>query len=301
MWFLKDKKHLFVCVIFLFFFTQLRSQQFTQFSSYLLNSMGINSAYTGSNDATEFLANYRKQWITLPGSPQTVFLSGNGYFEKRKVGIGGVLLSDKIGGANSVNLTLNGSYRLPLGKFALQFGLNAGTLFYRQNLDDLKVVDSGDKVFSGESVTQVLPVLGTGVYLFSNDFYLGLSSPDLLETENINKKRHFYFSVGKVLSLNNNLKIKPAVLAKYVQSTRVQFDLSTTMIVRDVYGAGASLRTGAGFVIFGQVFPSENLAIALAYDKMTNGLLRSEAGTIELTAIYTISSKRAIIYNPRYF
>lgn len=301
MWCLKDKKRLFVSILVLIVCARLKGQQFTQFSSYLINSMGINAAYTGSKDATEFLANYRKQWITLPGSPQTISLNGNGFFKERNIGLGGALLSDKIGGTKTTNIAFNGSYRIKVGAYKLQFGLNAGSLFYKQQLNDLDIVDAGDKVLTGSELTVISPILGSGIYFFNDDLYLGLSSPDLLESSLINKKRHYYFSLGKVFNITSTLKIKPALLAKYVQSSMLQLDLSTTLIFKDYFGVGASLRTGAGFVVSGQVYPTDYLTIAMAYDKMTNGLFLSEIGTIELTALYTLFSNRAIIYNPRYF
>ena len=300
MWLLKDKRPVLLLGLLLLSYL-ISGQQFTQFSNYLLNSSGLNPAYVGSKDKVNIMASYRKQWIKLPGSPYTMLLSGDGYFEDKKIGIGGVLLQDNIGNTKATHCTVNGSYRIEMKDYKLQFGLSTGFSSYKEVLNDLEVVDQGDKVFSGGKEVNILPMVGLGAYLFKNDFYFGVSSPDLLESEIVNKRRHFYTSVGKVFELNKQLKIKPSLLAKYVQSSPLQLDVSTTLFFQDQFGVGASYRTGAGFVLFTQFLPTPNLAFALAYDKMTNGLRNAELGTFEITALYSLATHRSTIYSPRYF
>ena len=297
---LKDRRLLMVLCLSLFMNKGI-AQQFTQFSSYLLNSAGINAGYVGSNDGIEFLGSHRKQWINVPGSPQTSLFNVSGFAETLKMGLGGILLHDRIGQTNRTYLSVAASYRVKTNKGALQLGLNGGIVHYKQKLENLEIVDQLDEVFDAGTSIHMLPTLGTGAYYFTETFYVGISSPDFLESKVINKKPHFYGSIGKVFDVGDELHLKPSSLIKYSNGAPVQFDFSGTLFYKSRAAVGASLRTKAGFVVFGQVSLTKDLIAALAYDRMTNGLSVSEKGTYELTLSYSFKTTPSTVFSPRYF
>ena len=285
----------------LLFSQNIRAQQLTQFSSYLLNSSGINAAYSGSKDHVEVLSNYRKQWIQLDGSPSTVFFNINGFIKNYKVGLGTSLFYDRIGDMSSTQWTVTPSYRLSFKQYTLQLGFNVGVLNTKHNFTDFKLVDQEDDTFEDQRLNHVLPVLGAGFYFFSNTFYAGISSPDFLETELFNKKTHIYGSIGKVFDTQRNFKLKPSLLAKYVQNAPLQLDLSTTVIYNDVFGFGASWRVNAAYVFFAHLYVSDKLILGMAYDRTINGLSQFENGGLELTVSYSLDFRSKTVYSPRYF
>jgi type IX secretion system PorP/SprF family membrane protein len=302
---LTDRRFIF-CIIILFV-SNLDAQQYIQFSNYTLNSIMVNPAYAGSKPGVELMATYRGQWRKIEGSPTTYSASGHSLIKNSKIGVGGIIVKDEIGLSDNLFLSTCASYSISLNKFTLNFGLNGGVQANKTDFNQITTIEDDDVAFSGSSSYQYSPVIGAGIYLFNKDFYLGVSSPDLLETgdnsENslYQKKRHYYFSMGKVFGITPNLKVKPTLLVKVTSAIQPQFDFSGTVIFHDLVGLGASYRTQAGMVLFAQFFINEKWIIAYAYDNMTNNLSSIEGGTHEVTLILNLLKRQNTIYSPRYF
>jgi hypothetical protein len=89
-------------------------------------------------------------------------------------------------------------------------GLKGGVNFYRAALSELDPI-APDPVFSKDIYKNFLPNLGVGLYLFSDNTYLGISIPKLIEnritsedyeTEYIQKEKiHFYYVMGRQFNL----------------------------------------------------------------------------------------------------
>lgn len=277
-------------------------QQFTQFSNYLLSAVGINSAYVGSKSDVEIMSSFRNQWIGLQGSPVTYFVSGHGFVKSKKIGIGGILLSDQIGKSKSTYFNISASYQIELQDYKLNLGLNSGLLNQTENFGQLKTIQPNDVVFDQDPSSFISPTLGVGAYFFGKNLFVGFSTPDIIENNTLyQKKRHYYFLLGKVFGINSFLKFKPSTLLKSTKSVPLQADLSATLIVKDLLGLGTSYRTGAGQVFYAQLFLDQNWTFSYAYDHMTNALNSIENGSHELTLIYRISRSHTTIYSPRYF
>lgn len=299
MWYYKDKL---VFLVILFFANVSFAQQFTQFSNYLMSAIGVNSAYTGSKEGVELIASYRNQWSVVEGAPKTYLLAGHSSLKTQKIGIGAVLLNDHIGVSSSTSVSVSSTYKMDLGNFKLNFGLNAGFLNQKENFTNLKTVQQNDDVFDGQKSSAFSPSIGMGLYLYSNKFYAGISTPDMIENNTIfQKKRHYYLLTGKVFDVNSTLKIKPSILAKMTESAPVQLDISATVILKDLVGLGASYRTHAGQVFFAQLFLNQNWTFGYSYDHMSNGLNTIENGSHEISVLYCFARKNVTIYSPRYF
>ena len=282
------------------------AQQYTQFSNYLINSVTINSAYAGSKPGVELMATYRQQWNSIEGSPRTYSVSGHGLIQGSNVGLGGVVIKDKIGLTDNLYVTLSGSYAIKMDNITVNFGLNAGVQSHSTDFDQVVTIQQNDDAFSGNSKNQFSPIIGSGIYLYNDNLYIGLSSPDLIQNTSdeqtfYRKKRHYYFSIGKVFKLSESVKIKPSLLTKITKSAPLQFDFSGTIILHNTLGVGMSYRTRAGFVAFAQVFIHQKWTIAYAFDQMTNNLSSIQGGSHEITLLHRLHNKQKTIYSPRYF
>src|ERR1700733_6995334 len=101
---------LFVLLLVMAF--QAFAQQDGLFSQYMFNTMLINPAYAGSRDVISLNALYRKQWVNVPGAPETMTFSADAPLKKEKMGIGLTMFNDKIGVTNSTGFYGNYAYRL---------------------------------------------------------------------------------------------------------------------------------------------------------------------------------------------
>ena len=94
-------KNKFLLVIVLFSIGLLQNEAKAQsepmYSQYMFNMLNVNPAYAGSRGVTSATAMFRKQWVDMPGAPQTTVVSLETSQREGRVGLGLQLLDDKIG------------------------------------------------------------------------------------------------------------------------------------------------------------------------------------------------------------
>ena len=70
------------------------------------------------------------------------------------------------------------------GRLAL--GIKGGFTFQDIDFLCLSIDQSEDPLFA-ENLNEVYPNFGAGIYYYTNKFYVGLSAPNFLETEHLEK------------------------------------------------------------------------------------------------------------------
>ena len=216
-------------VVFLFLFTSVSyGQQDPMFTKYMFNSLAYNPAYAGSNGHMAIALIHRTQWWGIQGGPNTQSFTIHSPLKNERVGLGLSVVGDAIGPTNSIDANLSYAYHLPLGKKAkLSIALQGGAMNWRADWSDLDIEHAQDDAFSEVQPNFWLPNFGAGLYFYTDNFYLGFSSPKLIEydlrKENLNttqwakQHRHFYLSSGAAIPLNGDaLVFKPSILVKNV-------------------------------------------------------------------------------------
>src|SRR5690606_26760653 len=103
------------------------SQQDSQYTQYMYNTITINPAYAGSRGVLSLNGTYRSQWIGLDGAPETINFSANTPVGLGGVGVGLSFVSDKIGPSTESLIAADFSYTIRTSqKTKLSFGLKAG-------------------------------------------------------------------------------------------------------------------------------------------------------------------------------
>ncbi|GAA4311737.1 type IX secretion system membrane protein PorP/SprF [Pontixanthobacter gangjinensis] len=286
------------------------SQQDAQYTQYLYNTSLFNPAYVGSEDFLKISGVYRSQWVGLDGAPETLSLSINDQIGKN-VGIGGSIISDKVGPSDETIINADFSYTLDFENKALAFGLKASANILNVDFSQLTGSDA-DTEFQENIDNRFTPNIGAGVYFYSDNYYLGLSVPQMLETSHyerndvretyLAKERfHTYFMGGYVFELSNELKLKPAYLLKVTDGAPLQFDLSANFLFLERFTLGASYRLNsavsalAGFQVFDNVF------VGYSYDADTTELRSYNSGSHEIVLKFDISNTLNKYMSPRFF
>lgn len=252
------------------------AQQDAMFTHYMYNTLAINPAYAGSRDALTVSALNRSQWVGFEGAPNTQTLTMHSPFKKEHIGLGLSFISDKIGPVKTTSFYADFAYILKTGeKSKLSFGIKGGGSLFQANLNSLGLSDQADASFQNSTQTSFLPNVGFGMYYYRERFYAGISSPKLLQNSlKINnsavvlktEQRHFFFIIGSVFKLNDNLDLKPTAFVKVTEGAPIEADLTTTFVLRKKVLLGATYRTGdaiAGLV--GYQFSNQFL-IGYAFD-----------------------------------
>lgn len=297
------------------FAAKAHGQQEILLSQYMFNGLFLNPAYAGSHNFAEATALHRSQWVGFDGAPRTQTFGIEGPIKNKNMGIGLTAMNDRIGDTRQTEIFANWSYHLmldPAGKTNLSFGIRAGFSDYTANLSETKVFDNGDPIFSQNVGNQFVPKFGAGVYLYSKLWYAGLSVPTIFAADdnvrfNINEvsdryfQPHTYLTAGYVHIVNEDFKIKPSFLIRYLPNAPVQADINCNLLFRNTFWIGASYRTGDAIVALLEVNVLEDFRIGYAYDLTVTRINNYSNGSHEVMLSYKFGKDPVKTKSPRYF
>ena len=294
--------------------TNVWAQQQAMYTQYMFNGLALNPAYAGTHQTLEFTALAREQWTGLDGAPSTQTFTMHSPLSNRSIGVGLSLIHDKIGVTNQYGVYGAYSYRIQFNnRGILSMGLQVGFTSYTEELSQLNgaIRDPNDPNFQADQVSKFMPNFGTGLYYYTQRFYMGLSSPHLIqnklddiESTDIDSKqrRHYFFTTGYVFDLNHSVKFKPNLLIKAVEGAPLEADINLNFLIQEVVWAGVSYRSFDSFDAVLQLNITEQFSIGYAYDfATTTELKRLHSGSHELMLNYRIKPARHRMLTPRYF
>jgi len=299
---------IYITFAFLLGFSVAMAQQQVMFTQYMFNQMAINPAYAGSHKTLSVTALARKQWAGLDGAPSTQTLSVHSPIKNQRIGVGLLVVNDKIGVTKQTGLYNAYSYRIPFQNGGqLAFGLQIGFTAY--NAQFSKVSDT-DPTFAGD-VREIHPNVGGGLFYNTKLFYMGFSAPQLIQNtfdkDNLDSDskmvRHYFLTAGYVFTLNRQLKLKPNFLVKAVSGAPVQFDINANLLIQEVLWVGLSWRSFESIDALLQFHITEKFQFGYSYDFITTTeLSRINSGSHEIMLNYRLQKKkRSRFVTPRYF
>lgn len=238
-----------LCLILLLTGSRIRAQQNTfSYNQYADNLTPVNPAYSLLDKAGNVNILGRRQFVGLDGAPTSLLMSGSLPIESIGATAGLFLVNDKFAVENQteVNAFFAKSIQLTRNTY-LSVSINAGIRSYIANYSTL---DPNDPIFSTD-VRETKPNIGFGVMFFSDNYYIGLSVPELsfrnLGSASVLQanylRSHYYFCGGLLARLSDDLQFKPATLVSYLQGSPVIADISGTLYMAEQLGLGVNYRT----------------------------------------------------------
>lgn len=303
-------KNLIIILVMLGFAIVAKAQQDVQFTHYMYNTLSVNPAYAGSKGLLDASLLHRQQWLGIEGAPMTQTFFVHSPIVKENMGVGFSVTNDKVGPVRQTNITGDYSYSLKVGANGkLGLGIKAGLNMFQANIASLKTDQANDQAFTSNPANKLAPNFGFGLFYHTDNFYLGASTPKMLETKienpNTNKisrlVRHYYIIGGFVKDLNDDWKIKPAFLTKITNNAPVSIDMSVEMFYRNKISTGIMHRLKDSFgVLLGYQF-TDQLHTGISYDYTITRLTNYNSGTIEVFLSYDFIFKKEKAVTPRYF
>jgi len=287
-----------------------KAQQEAMYSQYMFNTMAVNPAYAGSREVFSITGLARAQWRGIEGAPLSQTLSLDAPVRNKKVGLGLIVFNDKIGYTHNSGVHGSYAYRLRLKRSTFSMGLKLGIVQYTANLNQarLSVGSTSDDAGFQNNISVYIPSAGAGFYFNSDKYYFGASIPNLYSTQlsrdakiNVNKYDHIFLMSGYVFSLNQDLKLKPSVLVKYVSGAPIEMDLNVNLWFYDRIGIGASYRTGDALIAMFEVQVKNNFRVGYSYDYTITQLRKYTTGSHEIILRYEFGFGKDKIITPRYF
>ncbi|MNQ54224.1 hypothetical protein D3C85_682870 [compost metagenome] len=288
----------------------VKAQQDPHYTQYMYNMNVINPAYAGSKESISFGLLYRKQWVNIEDAPTTFTFSGHTPVGDN-VGAGLSLISDKIGPVTEQNVFGDFSYTLNLGETErLAFGLKTGVSFHKVGLRDIQssLPDPSEGVF-GEDINDTSFNLGTGVFYYTDKYYVSLSIPNMIKSAHLDYNgreygsdvSHYFLTAGYVFDINYELKFKPSFMLKSAFDVSPSLDLSANFLYQEKLELGATYRLEDSFGAMINFAVTPELRIGYAYDYIVSDLNITSSSSHEFIILYDLFVPKKVSRSPRFF
>lgn len=239
----------------LLFLTTVKSyaqQQAFSYNQYADNLVVLNPAYSLLDKSGSISALGRRQFIGIEGAPTTLLFNGSLPIPSINAAAGLFVVNDQFAVERLTEVNAFFAKAINLNEQTkLAVSLNAGLKSYRANY---LLLDPNDPTF-GTDVRETQPNIGFGVMLFTERYYIGLSAPQLmiqrLGTASVQQagylQSHYYLAGAYLFNSEEDLAIKPAILAVYTKDLPVNLNLSTTIYLKNLLGIGVNYNTNRLF------------------------------------------------------
>lgn len=304
-------KKIFSIVIVTFISVSMYSQQDSQFTQYMYNTVTINPAYAGARNVLSVFGLHRTQWVGLDGAPATNVISVNTPMKHTNLGLGVTIINDKIGPSDENSLSGDLSYSIKTSEdYKLAFGMKATANLLNIDFTKLSIYNENDALAANNVENRFTPNIGIGFFMSSSRTYFGLSIPNLLETEHFDsqatakvasEKAHIYLMAGRVFDINNDIKFKPSLLTKLVKGAPLQADISANFMYQNKFTLGVAYRWDAAVSALAGFQVNDSWFIGYAYDRDITKISGYSSGSHELFLRYELFRDLGKAISPRFF
>ena len=309
------------------------------YTQYILNNYILNPAVSGIENYTEIKLSNRNQWTGINGAPVTSYFSiqtpigkedlrtsatsfeipgenprGKRLWEEYTPpdahhGVGFVAMNDKAGYIN--RWTLNGTYAYhrPLSvKTTLAAGFSAGITSV--NLDRSKIewasLDPNDPavgISSGE-LKKLKPEIGAGLWLYSAQYFVGLSVLNIIpgKAQFVTNDKYgsyytpnYFLTAGYRFSLTDDVMMMPSVMFQYWQPQLGGLHTNVKFQYRDKVWVGGGYRFSdliSGYSAIAGLNISNTFNVSYSYEVATTSRLRTYTkNTNEIMLGFIIGNK----------
>ena len=276
--------------------TGLLAQQMPQYTQYMFNDFVINPAVAGVYNYYQIRTNHRFQWVGLLDPPMTNSIAFYGPHAKLDMGYGGYVYNDVTGPTSRTGITGSYAYNIAVtGDIRLSMGLSASVMQYRIDGTQLNPADVSDPSILSLVSTSYLPDAGLGLYLYSDQFYVGLSAAQLLNNnikifdnkDGLNRlKTHFNLIGAYHFWIDENWLIEPSLMVKGTAPKELGFDITARIEWKQTLWTAVSYRySEAVGVMLGYSF-DKSLFFGYAYDIGISDLRKYNTGSHEVMIGY---------------
>lgn len=275
------------------------AQQDFQFTQYMYDRLSFNPGFAGIDGKICATAFFRQQWSGFDGSPQTMLLNVHGPVKPLHGGLGLSVFKDKLGQFNDTYARVSYSFHKGLSTGGtLGIGIAGGIVskslaFNWLPPDGVNTITTDDAI-PNSATSQTTYDLSLGLYYAGPNYYVGLSSTHLSESD-LNElgylnKRHYYVVAGYNWTLpgSGDWMLKPTLLVKS-DAASTQVDISIRGMWRNMVWAGLSYRLQdaiAPILGYQQVVGKGMIKIGYSYDITTSEIKNYSNGSHEIMVNY---------------
>ncbi len=281
-------------------------QQQAQFTQYYNNPYYLNPAAGGITKTIDVDLGYRRQWMGIEGSPQSIYATVNSEisFDRRNVVlqslkedtlfgfsspnnsvginknvVGGRVVYDQIGPFSTTSVMASYAYHLRLTqKTMLGLGVSGGISNFGIMTSKVVLLDHDDDQYAdflSHNNNQTIFNLNAGLVFYGEHFQLGVSSTQILQNElkideittQSHFNRHWYIYGMYDFPLGiSNVSIEPHFLIQIVEHAPVSFDIGSLLHFNHRFWANISYRYQDAISIGAGLNFAKNIRLGYTYD-----------------------------------
>jgi type IX secretion system PorP/SprF family membrane protein len=311
------------------------AQQQPHYTQYVMNQYVVNPAITGIENYTDIKLSHRHQWVGFEDRPVTTYFTahksfggsnmkgtatsyatgegtnarGKNYWDQYTAadphhGIGIQIINDRTGPLSNVKAALTYAYHLGLTSqtsIAAGFGLGINQMTLDATKLDFVHTTVDPSVYTSGELRRIRPDISAGVYLYSNNFFLGVSAQQIIsqrveyadssvKLRGSNILPHMFMTAGYRILLGDDFNFIPSIMVKHFTATPVQIEVNSKLQYRDIAWIGASYRSTdaiAGMLGFNL---SNKMNFGYSYDYTTSYLNNFSRGSHEFMLGFLIGN-----------
>jgi len=299
------RKYIYTFLLLLVGFSALPQGFVPVYDQFQVNGLAINPAYAGSENVFSNTLMYKKQWVGFEGAPTYQTLSSHTPLRNEQIGLGLLLVHEKMNVIDNYEVFTNYAFRFPLAGGRLSLGLKAGFSLRQANWGEIETYAGGDidPVFSkAYNERSFLPNAGVGVYFRGDKLHAGLSVPFLLyyqENENRDgyQMQHSpkYYDILLFGAYRMNLSrvwgLEPMALVRYRMEMEPQVDVGMKAIWHNQVGLGVNYRGPEQLSIMAEYQLNEQFWLGYTYDYPLGELSDATSGSHGVILRYDLRFK----------
>jgi len=295
------KRIIFIATLIVFYIPAL-AQFEASYSQYMFNGLAINPAYAGSHQSLSMSVISRFQSPGVEGTPNTQTITAHSGIKGKKIGLGLMVITDKIGVTRQTGFYGSFAYKVKFKKSTLSLGLQGGATSVRSDYSQLLIKQPGDPLVSGD-IKEIQPNIGAGLYYYSDRFYAGLSMPQMIDevNNNITQIRPIILTGGYVFRLSESLMLKPNILVRMVDQKIVEMNYNMNLLIHEILWVGVSYRPTSSVSGILELQLTNQLRLGYAYDATLGEFSRADSGSHEIMLNYRLRFTKKKVVNPKYF
>ncbi|MDR1666971.1 MAG: type IX secretion system membrane protein PorP/SprF [Bacteroidales bacterium] len=286
-------KLLFICGLLLSTFF-CKAQHNPLYDQYRYNGLAINPAFAGSREVMNVAVLYRMQWLKMESAPVTQTLAGDFPLYNPQLALGLLVVNDKTGVYGKTGIYGIYAFRIKTRKGKFSLGLQGGFDRMREDLTEIKTLQSGDPMFDAGQHRLFMPNIGIGSYYYSKTCFAGLSIPRLLLYVPVGADKykgklslHDVMLYGGVnITVHPSFKIKPSTLIRYSpHDIMIDVNCNAVFLPGERLEAGLSYRSTKVWGVTAGIRINPRIHIGYAYDHAF-GIANIAGGSHEMLLRY---------------
>ncbi len=290
---------------------QLTDPVFTQ---YMNGMQTINPAYAGMWERVGIQVFTRRYYVGQDKAPLTNSVVFYTPVKNENNGLGLNIINERFGYETRLTVAFDYSYQVRLDwQTNLRLGMKAGVMNYDNLLTKYALYPDGipDPMFQNDVDINFMVNWGIGALVYSRDFYIGLSIPQIIENNfqanrnnysSLSELRYAYLLGGYFFGRQRQIRFKPTIMVKGALGYRLQADFAANFMFHDKFWLGAMYRTNNTVALVSQFVMMRNIRFGYAIElPFGREIWKYQIGTHEFRVVYEFDFYRRPYVKKQYF